>query len=140
MQNSLFSSSSENPEWKVASLADYEKGFFDGSKIEDQYFAFADPSNFANAPGWMLRNLLVLLKRRWGIHKAQILIYRDVPAKRELGRSLTVHLQVDSIKDTDTGDSSASDKMPNVTGWERNSAGKLAGRLSDLTAYMDPRR
>lgn len=30
--------------------------------------------------------------------------------------------------------------MPKVTGWERNSAGKLSGRLADLTAYMDPQK
>jgi len=28
--------------------------------------------------------------------------------------------------------------MPRVVGWERNAYGKLAGRLADLTEYMDP--
>ena len=44
--------------WKVASLADYENGFFDRAKFEDCYVCFVDPSNYDDAPGWMLRNLL----------------------------------------------------------------------------------
>lgn len=127
-------------DWKVSRLADYENGFFDGSKPQDQYFAFADPSNYPNAPGWMLRNLLVLLQRRWGIQKAQILFYRDTQSKRELGRSLAVTLQLDTAQNAKAAPNLVSSEMPKVTGWERNSAGKLAGRISDLTAYMDPRR
>ncbi|EED23604.1 autophagy ubiquitin-activating enzyme ApgG, putative [Talaromyces stipitatus ATCC 10500] len=128
------------PEWRVSSLAGYETGFFDGSEPEDQYFAFADPSNYPNAPGWMLRNLLALLHRRWGIQKAQILLYRDIPSKRELGRSLAVMLQLDTTQESKAANDLAFGEMPKITGWERNSSGKLAGRISDLTAYMDPRR
>ncbi|EEA28028.1 autophagy ubiquitin-activating enzyme ApgG, putative [Talaromyces marneffei ATCC 18224] len=128
------------PEWKVSSLADYENGFFDGLEPQYQYFAFADPSNYPNAPGWMLRNLLVLLQRRWGLQKAQILFYRDIQSKRELGRSLAVTLQLGTSQDVEAAPKLASSEMPKITGWERNSTGKLAGRISDLTAYMDPRR
>lgn len=134
------SSGTDTPEWKVSSLADYENGFFDGAEPQDQYFALADPSNYPNAPGWMLRNLLVLLQRRWGLQKAQILLYRDIQSKRELGRSLAVTLQLDATQDAKAATNLASSEMPKITGWERNSAGKLAGRISDLTAYMDPRK
>lgn len=130
--------SQDSTHWNVSALAEFENGFFDGSEPEDRYFCFADPSNYPNAPGWMLRNMLALLQRRWGVEKAQILFYRDVPSKRDLGRSLTVTLQLD--KKTATTSSLASNEMPKITGWERNSAGKLAGRISDLTAYMDPRK
>ncbi|OKL55737.1 Ubiquitin-like modifier-activating enzyme atg7 [Talaromyces atroroseus] len=122
-------------EWKVSSLAGWETGFFHGSKSEDIYFCFADPSNYPNAPGWMLRNLLALLLHRWGITKSQILFYRDTQSKRELGRSLAVTLEVDP-----KAGNLAPNEMPKITGWERNSAGKLTGRISDLTAYMDPRK
>ena len=30
--------------------------------------------------------------------------------------------------------------IPKVVGWERNSQGKLSGRLADLTEYMDPKK
>ncbi|KKK24433.1 hypothetical protein ARAM_001970 [Aspergillus rambellii] len=35
---------------------------------------------------------------------------------------------------------SAEVEMPKVTGWERNPAGKLAGRFVNLTDYLDPKR
>jgi ubiquitin-like modifier-activating enzyme ATG7 len=127
---------SETYNWKVSTLAGFETGFFRGSKFEDMYFCFADPSNYPNAPGWMLRNLLALLQRRWGITKIQILFYREIQSKRDIGRSLAVTLEVD----TKVTSNLASNEMPKITGWERNSAGKLAGRISDLTAYMDPRK
>ena len=134
------SSGTETPKWRISSLANYDDGFFNGSEPQDQYFAFADPSNYPNAPGWMLRNLLVLLQRRWGLQKAQILFYRDNPSKREFGRSLVVTLQLDASQDAKAAPSLATSEMPKITGWERNSAGKLTGRISDLTAYMDPRK
>lgn len=127
---------SKTDDWKVSTLAGFENGFFDGCKPEDRYFCFADPSNYPNAPGWMLRNLLALLQRRWGIQRAQIICYRELQSKRDIGRSLAVTLELDSKAASNL----ASDEMPKITGWERNSAGKLAGRISDLTAYMDPRR
>lgn len=127
-------------DWKVSSLADYETGFFEGSEAENNYFGFADPSNYPNAPGWMLRNLLVLLQRRWNLQKAQILCYRDVQSKRDIGRSFAFTLEIDNAQGAKGTSILAPDEMPKITGWERNSAGKLAGRISDLTAYMDPRK
>ena len=127
--------------WKISTLADYEKGFFEGSNPQDQFICFADPSNYSNAPGWMLRNLLVLLQQKWGLRKAQILCYRDVPSKSDSGRSLVVTMQLDIPSDAKGPQGTlTSAEMPKVTGWERNTAGKLSGRLADLTAYMDPQR
>jgi ubiquitin-like modifier-activating enzyme ATG7 len=127
--------------WKISSLESYDAGFFDGARFEECYVCFADPSNYLNAPGWMLRNLLVLVRRRWRLDKVQILCYRDVQSRRDAGRSFTITLQSDSARES-IPDSSQSihDQMPKVTGWERNSSGKLAGRMADLTAYMDPHK
>jgi ubiquitin-like modifier-activating enzyme ATG7 len=125
--------------WKISSLASYEAGFFNGAHFEDCYVCFADPSNYSNAPGWMLRNLLVLVRQRWGLDKVQILCYRDVQSKRDQGRSLVITLKLDSSRASDHDIlGSSKGQMPKVTGWERNSAGKLVGRVADLTAYMDP--
>lgn len=124
--------------WKIAELSAYEDGFFDGANAEDRYICFADPSNYAHAPGWMLRNLLVLVKRRWGLDRVQVLLYRDVPSSRENGRSIVFALE---SKPGDTSPSQEElDQMPKVTGWERNPAGKLAGRTVNLTEYLDPKR
>ncbi|KAL1982567.1 hypothetical protein VTN96DRAFT_1224 [Rasamsonia emersonii] len=127
--------------WKISSLASYEAGFFDGAKFEDCYICFADPSNYLNAPGWMLRNLLVLVRQRWRLDKVQILCYRDVQSKRDQGRSLVITLELDSSRAADPDiEQPPHGQIPKVTGWERNSAGKLAGRVVDLTAYMDPHK
>ncbi|KAL1976416.1 hypothetical protein VTN31DRAFT_2698 [Thermomyces dupontii] len=133
--------SAEEIHWKVASLDSYESGFFDGAKPDDCYVCFADPSNYPDAPGWMLRNLLALVRHRWKLQKVQILCYRDVQSRRDAGRSFSVTLQIDTSKagQVDTTQES-DDQMPKPTGWERNSSGKLAGRLVDLAAYMDPRK
>ncbi|EAL87716.1 putative autophagy ubiquitin-activating enzyme ApgG [Aspergillus fumigatus Af293] len=125
--------------WEIASLASYESGFFDGVPFEDSFICFADPSNYDDAPGWMLRNLLFLIKQRWGLRRAQILRYRDT--RCENGRSMVVTMECKgqlvsrpgSFPETVSG-------APKVTGWERNSAGKLSGRLVDLTEYLNPKR
>lgn len=128
--------------WEIAQLEKYEHGFFAGAEFQDCYVCFADPSNYANAPGWMLRNLLVLAKQRWKLDKIQILLYRDPHLKRNQGRSVVMVLESKSQlfpeESTSLGESDL--PMPKVTGWERNPAGRLTGRTVDLKEYMDPRR
>lgn len=127
--------------WQVASLAEYEKGFFTGAAPQECYVCFADPSNFDNAPGWMLRNLLAVVQRRWGLDKVQILQYRDTQLKRDQARSVVIRLESRSTSSSNAEKGKQTqDQLPKVTGWERNTAGKLAGRIVNLTEYMDPTR
>ncbi|EAA62008.1 hypothetical protein AN7428.2 [Aspergillus nidulans FGSC A4] len=104
--------------WKIASLSSYEDGFFKHAEFADCFTCFVDPSNYEEAPGWMLRNLLVLVKRRWGLTKVQILRYRDGPSPRDCGRSIVVTLRLKTSQLPDGG--VKDDRMPKVTGWERN--------------------
>lgn len=130
-------SSESGVPWTIAELSAYEDGFFNGANSEDCYVCFADPSNDAHAPGWMLRNLLVLVRRRWGLDKVQVLLYRDVQSCRD-SRSVVLRLRT---KPEDSPPSQEEqDQMPKVTGWERNPAGKLTGRTVNLTDYLDPKR
>ncbi|OQE20354.1 hypothetical protein PENSTE_c013G05836 [Penicillium steckii] len=126
----------ESSTWRIAALSEYENGFFNGIPLENRYICFADPSNYEKAPGWMLRNLLVLVRQRWGLNKVQILRYRDTQSKRDQGRSMVFSLQSKS----ETSGKQPQDQLPKVTGWERNPAGKLSGRTVSLTEYMDPTR
>ena len=80
-------------EWNIASLSEYEQGFFKSVAPQDQYICFADPSTYDENPGWMLRNLLVLIRQRWGLNKVQILSYRDTQERRDEGRSLVFKLK-----------------------------------------------
>jgi ubiquitin-like modifier-activating enzyme ATG7 len=127
--------------WTVSSLSGFEAGFFQGARPEDCFICFADPSNYPKAPGWMLRNLLVLVRRRWALAIVQILRYRDVQSQRDQGRSVVMCLQ-SAVHETlpNNRETSNSDQIPKFTGWERNAAGKLIGRNADLTEYMDPQR
>jgi ubiquitin-like modifier-activating enzyme ATG7 len=99
--------------------------------LEDQYVAFVDPSTYAENPGWMLRNLLVLIRRRFKLNKVQILCYRENHARRHEARSIILPLETDA-------DAPLPTSMPKVTGWERNSLSKLTYKVTNLAQYMDP--
>ncbi|KAK2624944.1 hypothetical protein QTJ16_005313 [Diplocarpon rosae] len=117
--------------WAVGSLRKFESGFFDGVPKEDQFVAFVDPSTYPENPGWMLRNLLVLIKRRFKLNKVQVLCYRDIHSRRHEARSRVIVLETES-------QAPDSDSMPKVTGWERNSNQKLSPKTTNLSQYMDP--
>jgi ubiquitin-like modifier-activating enzyme ATG7 len=76
---------------------------------------------------------LVLVRRRYKLNKVQILCYRDVQSKRHEARSrvLLLESQHDFMVDM-------KNEMPKVTGWERNSIGKLSAKITNLAQYMDP--
>ncbi|KAH8586650.1 autophagy-related protein-like protein 7 [Bisporella sp. PMI_857] len=120
-------------EWVVGTLGDFETGFFDGIPFEDQFVSFVDPSTYEENPGWMLRNLLVLIRYRYKLSKVQILRYRDVHAMRHEPRSQIMILEAPGPVPEVT-------EMPKVTGWERHSNGKLTARRTDLAPYMDPQQ
>lgn len=132
------SNSSDAFSWNIASLSHFETGFFNGSNPEDCFVCFADPSNYPKAPGWMLRNLLILIRQRWSLDTVQILRYRDVQSKRDLGRSSIITLKSEPSKSAT--ESRPDNGMSKVTGWERNSSGKLTGKMANLAEYMDPEK
>jgi ubiquitin-like modifier-activating enzyme ATG7 len=127
--------------WEASSLREFETGFFQNVEEEDQYIGFVDPSTYPENPGWMLRNLLVLIRSRYRLSKVKILCYRDVHSKRHEPRSIVLNLastQPESAVDESTEASSPA--LPRVTGWERNSQGKLSAKMTDLSLYMNPRQ
>lgn len=79
--------------WQVGPLAKYESGFFDNVEAKDRFVCFADPSTYPANPGWMLRNLLVLVRQRWQLNDIQVLCYRDTHVRREHPSSIILHLQ-----------------------------------------------
>lgn len=83
--------------WDIGNLGDYERGFFDekpGETICDKFIGFTDPSTEAENPGWPLRNLLVLVRKRWGLNKVKVLCHRETKATRELNRSFIMPLEI----------------------------------------------
>jgi ubiquitin-like modifier-activating enzyme ATG7 len=143
-QSPLTPTSSLGYTWNISALSSYETGFFDNTDPEDTFVCFADPSNYSEpapvAPGWMLRNLLVLVRQRWKLDKVQILCYRETHTRRDAARSVIFNMEI-SHKAKSAGSAAQTDysqTMPKVVGWERNAANKLTGRTADLTSYMDP--
>lgn len=126
--------------WKIGSLHAFETGFFKDVPAQDQFVAFADPSTYPQNPGWMLRNLLVLIRQRYKLDNVRILCFRDVQSRRDEARSIILNLSSTSPAEKDETAPPSVAKMPKVTGWERNSQGKLSSRLTDLSQYMDPRQ
>lgn len=120
--------------WGVASLREFENGFFNEVPEEDRFVAFVDPSNYAEHPSWPLRNLLVLIRQRFHLTKVNVLCYRDTQARRHENRSIVLPLAMDSVPEMETT------AMPKVTGWERNALGKLSARQANLGEYMDPEK
>ncbi|PYH47712.1 putative autophagy ubiquitin-activating enzyme ApgG [Aspergillus saccharolyticus JOP 1030-1] len=129
------------PQWQIACLSSFEEGFFEGFDFDECLVGFADPSNYEDAPGWPLRNLLLLAKHRWGLDKIRVLRYRDGPSGRGQCRSIVLTLELKTAQTSSVANvHSPSRNMPKVTGWERNPSGRLTGRLVDLTEYMDPKK
>lgn len=128
--------------WVIGSLAKYEDGFFDGVDAADQFVCFADPSTYKEYPGWMLRNLLVLIRTRWGLDKVQVLCYRDIQSRREDARSMILSLTLEVEKRGPQAADSVSRerRMPKVSGWERSNNGKISSRIANLGEYMNPQR
>ena len=82
--------------WKVGALADYERGFFDakeGEIIEEKLVGFTDPSTELENPGWPLRNLLVLVRKRWGLRNVRILCFKETHTTRDQARSYILPLR-----------------------------------------------
>ena len=122
--------------WEIGVLADYEQDFFHSVAPNDRFVCFADPSTYHQYPGWMLRNLLILIRKRWRLRKVQILCYRDVQSRRDDARSLILKLETghDAIGE------GHSEPTPKITGWERNNDGKFTNKVANLGEYMDPQR
>lgn len=123
-------------QWTINALSSYEKGFFEGVDPEDSFVCFTDPSTYPENPGWMLRNLLVLVRQRWQLKDVQILCYRDTHARRDLQKSIILNLISETLGELNL--SSSQPTMPKVTGWERNEKSKINSKMVDLAEYMDP--
>jgi len=124
-------------QYKIGGLGDFERGFF-GEDVDplNRMVAFVDPSEYEDNPGWPLRNLLVLVRKRWGWRKVRVLCYRDTHVGRYESKSLILNLELEGggIESLELGD-----EMPKVVGWEKNDDNQVRPRLANLSAQMDPK-
>lgn len=128
--------------WVIGCLAEFET-FFKDVPVYDRFVCFADPSTYPTYPGWMLRNLLALVRFRWKLENVQILCYRDIQSHRDDARSLILKLSTRSANVTVSNTPKLAigpSGMPKVTGWERNGAGKITSKIANLGEFMNPER
>lgn len=127
--------------WKIGALGDFERGFF-GEDVdeEDRFVAFVDPCVYDEYPGWPLRNLLMLVRRRWGWKKVKVLCYRDVHRERYEPKSFIMDLELE--KPDVEGDlaNMSLDEMPPVVGWEKGDDNKIRQKVAYLSASMDSKK
>lgn len=128
--------------YEIGALGDIERGFFsDGIDQKDRIVAFVDPSTYADNPGWPLRNLLLLVRKRWGWKTVKILCYRDTHAARHQPNSLILNLELEKIDQDGLSleGLELGDEMPKVAGWEKNDENVIKPRVANLSAQMDPK-
>jgi ubiquitin-like modifier-activating enzyme ATG7 len=82
---------------------------------------------------WPIRNLLLLLKVKFGVQFITIICYREIPGKSDASPSLQMKLELPGSVPTSTF-------IPKIVGWEKNTSGKLGPRLADLAPMMDPKQ
>eukprot|EP00940_MAST-03C_sp_MAST-3C-sp2_P000715 g715.t1 len=96
-----------------------------------------DPSANTSHPGWIVRNLLLLLSSRWKMSCATILCFRDLPAlphSSSASRSIVLRVNIPNpIDDAKTLATSL-----RYVGWERNAKGRFGPRKIELRSQMAP--
>lgn len=128
--------------WKAGSLREYEEGFTKGDEVSDTLLGFVDPSSDGQYPGWVLRNLLILVRKRWGLQKLRVLSLRDtvpfVPGNSSKSLIFTVTTSAGQDPSVALQDLTLGDELPKVVaGWEKNGK-KLNIKVADLGTSMDP--
>ncbi|KIY95304.1 autophagy-related protein 7 [Monoraphidium neglectum] len=100
--------------------------------------AVADPSQIPLAPGWPLRNLLLLAAARWRARALSVLCIRDGKGRLDAQRSFIIDVALPEVPEgwCCGGDGGAA--APDAVGWEANTQGKLAARRVDVSAMMSP--
>ena len=126
--------------WVIGSISRFEQGFFRGVPEQDRYICFSDPSTYKAHPGWMLRNFLVLIRKKWNLKKLQVLCLRDTQSKRHEARSIVLQLEAEESAETSDETGTSTPAMPKVVGWEKNHQNKVVSKVANLGEYMDPAR
>ncbi|SPO41638.1 probable APG7 - component of the autophagic system [Pseudozyma flocculosa] len=162
-------SSSSADAVEVAGVKHFD-AFFAGVDEGERIVGLLDPSSNIDAPGWPLRNLLVMLHARYGVSRIKVVRWKDaISAAIPAGGGATLGggsgaARLSLIGDVvlpklpESVDGSAGRVVldggrtlalasqpdrpdaPAGVGWERNAQGKLGPKVADLGPLMDPAR
>jgi len=126
----IFKKDNEN-NVKLGTLSEYES--FTSDDKNKTIIAFADPCVLPNNPGWLLRNLLILIKKKWKISEVTIMCYREIAGEN-------TDLSQCKLMDIEIPGEELSDDLPQSVGWEKNVKGQFGPRLANLGPTMDPNK
>ncbi|KAJ3200716.1 Autophagy protein 7, partial [Clydaea vesicula] len=96
---------------------------------------FVDSTSLECHPGWPLRNLLILAKKRWNIKNINVLSFRESLSDSKIIISKSLVFKV-VLPDGEFKEN----EVPLAVGLEKNTNGKLGSRNVDLSAVMDPKK
>lgn len=118
---------------QVAPLKDFSTFFTDFKQITVGVY---DPCTLHQHPGWPLRNLLILLAKKWGsqMDALEILCFRDrtLQGSRSIQHSIVFRVKLPDL--------STCAVCPKSVGWEKNPKGAMGPRSVNLSECMDPKR
>lgn len=108
------------------------------------FFAYTDPSDDPNHPGWPLRNYLALIAMQFNISHVQVIrIRRGYPTAKsslDLQHSMVIKLRLEISDEYNLSDSNVTPPCPLVTGWERNELQQMAPKRVNLSSLLDPKK
>ena len=106
----------------------------DKMKAEEYFVGCQDLSANETHPGWIVRNLLVMLSVRYKLGVTNLLCFRAHSNKSLLFRGISIP----PASDLSSSSSSSSSGVPvRVVGWERNVKGRFGPRKVELKSQMD---
>lgn len=126
--------------WTFGRLSTSHEVFFSNTPANDRFIGFADPSGHPEFPGWMLRNLLVMVRKIWRTCNVQVLCVRGKSSQADSAHALLLHIDCGETKSSIAGPLAVDNNsvMPRVSGWERNQNAKLISHNIDLQGQMKP--
>ncbi|GHJ84564.1 hypothetical protein NliqN6_0966 [Naganishia liquefaciens] len=124
--------------------------FFQDVPEDERTLVFHDPTSAPNLPGWLLRNVLYYLAHHLPIPKGsagkkvtslRVIALRSGSSGTRASTSKIFRIRLPEVAGTsDVATTAVGETVPAAVGWERNSQGKLASRIADLSSTMDPKR
>lgn len=97
------------------------------SSRSQRFVVFHDASSLPANPGWAVRNVLYYLQSHHDVLSVELVCLRQGSESR-IGHVSTEY------------PAKTASQRPQVVGWERDGAGRLASRIANLGPMLDPSR
>eukprot|EP01156_Anaeramoeba_ignava_P001270 Anaeramoba_ignava/a1306_275.p1 GENE.a1306_275~~a1306_275.p1 ORF type:complete len:749 (+),score=141.98 a1306_275:32-2278(+) len=128
-------------EWNTFWGKEKEENKKEESEDIEYIVGFIDPSGVSFVPGWPLRNILALISVRFAVSRLKVVCIREDPSNSDIKSSFVLDLQVPVVEDVSGKNlKEGQECVFESSGWEKNTKGKLAPRVVDLSGLMSPEK